>query len=146
MDSFFSSLDIFDDLHTEDINCCGTVSQNCKGMPRGFDSKTLKLKQDDNTWQGDMYPDSNDVDRQNVHILTNMHRPMAEGNFCDECGKAQKPVTVEDYSLYVGNVEKWDKMAAISSVGWRERKWTKKIIFHLLYLTILNSYIIVIIW
>jgi hypothetical protein len=31
----------------EDINCCGTVRQNWKEMPRGFESRTLKLKQGD---------------------------------------------------------------------------------------------------
>jgi hypothetical protein len=44
MDSLFSSPGIFDDLHTRAVNCCGTVKQNCKGMPGGFDNKTLKLK------------------------------------------------------------------------------------------------------
>jgi hypothetical protein len=31
-----------------------------------------------------------------MHIVTNMHRPAEEGKFCDEHGKAQKPVAVED--------------------------------------------------
>jgi hypothetical protein len=36
MDNFFSSLDIYDDLHTRTINSCGTVTQNHKGMPGDF--------------------------------------------------------------------------------------------------------------
>jgi hypothetical protein len=44
MDSFFSSPDLFDDLHTRGINCCGTVRQNRKGIPRGIYKKMLKLK------------------------------------------------------------------------------------------------------
>jgi len=36
-------------------------------------------------------------DERDMNILTNMHRPPTEGNFCDEQGKAQKPVTVTDY-------------------------------------------------
>jgi hypothetical protein len=44
MDSFFSSLDIFDDLYTKGINCCGTVRQTCKGMSVGLDKKSLELK------------------------------------------------------------------------------------------------------
>jgi hypothetical protein len=47
MDNFFSSPDIFDDLHTRGINCCGTVRQNHEGMPRGIDGKTLILKHGD---------------------------------------------------------------------------------------------------
>jgi sorbitol-specific phosphotransferase system component IIBC len=47
MDNFFSSPALFNDLHTRDINCCGTVRQNLKGMPGDSDNKTLKLKWDD---------------------------------------------------------------------------------------------------
>jgi hypothetical protein len=32
MDNFYSSLDLFVDLHIRAINCCQTVRQNCKGM------------------------------------------------------------------------------------------------------------------
>jgi hypothetical protein len=43
MDNFFSSPDLFDDLHTKVINCCGTIRQNRKEMPRDFGTKlTLK--------------------------------------------------------------------------------------------------------
>jgi len=37
-------------------------------------------------------------DKQHVHVYTNMHIPSAEGNVCDEHGRAQKPVIVADYS------------------------------------------------
>jgi sorbitol-specific phosphotransferase system component IIBC len=43
IDNAFSSPELFDDLHTKVINCCGTVRPNRKGMPRDF-GKTLKLK------------------------------------------------------------------------------------------------------
>jgi hypothetical protein len=46
MDNFISFPGLSDDFHTRGINCCGTVRQNRKGMPRGF-VKTLKLKQGD---------------------------------------------------------------------------------------------------
>jgi len=45
-------------------------------------------------------------DKQDVHILMNMHTPPAEGNFHDEHEKAQKPVTVEDYNQHMGYVDK----------------------------------------
>jgi len=44
MVNFVSSPDLFDNLHTSSINCCGPVRQNCEGIPGGFDSKMLKLK------------------------------------------------------------------------------------------------------
>jgi hypothetical protein len=36
-------------------------------------------------------------DKQNVNILTNMHSPLLQGNFCDEHGKALKPAITQDY-------------------------------------------------
>jgi hypothetical protein len=38
VDSFFSSAGLFDDLHTRQINCCGTFRQHSKGIPGDFDS------------------------------------------------------------------------------------------------------------
>jgi hypothetical protein len=39
-----SSPDLFHDLYMRANNCCGTVTQNHKGISGGFDNKTLKLK------------------------------------------------------------------------------------------------------
>jgi hypothetical protein len=36
----------------------------------------------------------------------NIHKPPAEGKFCDEHRKAQKLVIVEDYSQYVGYIDR----------------------------------------
>jgi len=33
---FFSSLKLFDNLHTKTINCCDTIRLNQKGMPKDF--------------------------------------------------------------------------------------------------------------
>jgi hypothetical protein len=43
MNNFLSSLDLFDNLHTKAINCCGTVRLNRKGMPQDF-RNTLRLE------------------------------------------------------------------------------------------------------
>jgi len=55
-------------------------------------------------------------DKRGMHILARMNRPPAEGNFCDYHGKAQKPVTVEDYKGYI---DKWDRTANSYLVCWR---------------------------
>jgi hypothetical protein len=52
-------------------------------------------------------------DRQSVHILMNMCRPPAEGNFCEEHGKAQKPIIVEGYSWHMVCVIRGDRMVII---------------------------------
>jgi hypothetical protein len=83
-------------------------------------------------------------DKQDACILTTEHKPTAECNFCDERGRDHQPATVEDYSWHMGNVGKGERTADSYSVSQRTWKWTKKLYFHLLDLTILNGYIILI--
>ena len=81
-------------------------------------------------------------DRQDVYILTNMHTPPVEGNFTHESGQAIKPRVVEDYSAYMGFVDKSDRMVNSYGIGRRTWKWTKKRFFHLTDMTILNAFLI----
>jgi len=81
-------------------------------------------------------------DKRDVRILTNIHDPPAEGNFCDNNGKAIKPQIVADYNSHMGYVDKGDRMANSYSINRRTWKWTKKLFFHLFDLAILNSYIL----
>jgi len=74
--------------------------------------------------------------------LTNIHDPPAEGNFCNNNGKAIKPQIVADYNHQMGYVDKGDRMANSYSINCRTWKWTKKLFFHLFDLAILNSYIL----
>ncbi|KAG8239258.1 hypothetical protein J437_LFUL010648 [Ladona fulva] len=142
MDNFFSSADLFDELKKSKINCCETVRPIRSGMPKEFQNKKLKLK------RGDIKVRTrNDLtaivwkDKRDVHVLTNMHAAPAEGNFCNDQGRAIKPAIVEDYNRHMGYVDKSDRMANSYSISRRTWKWTKKLFFHLLDLTILNAYI-----
>jgi hypothetical protein len=100
MDNFFSSLDLFNDLHSRKINCRGTVRLNQKGMPQEF-RKTMKLTRGDirtrveGTLTAMIWKD-----KRHINMLTNMHHPPAEGNFCDEHGNALKPVIIQDYNRH----------------------------------------------
>ena len=49
-------------------------------------------------------------DRRDVYILTNMHALPVEGTFTQESGQAIKPRVVEDYTAYMGFVDKSDRM------------------------------------
>jgi len=74
--------------------------------------------------------------------LTNIHDPPAEGNFCDNKGKAIKPQIVADYDRHMGYVDKTDRMANSYFINRHTWKWTKQLFFHLFDLAILNSYIL----
>jgi hypothetical protein len=75
-----------------------------------------------------------------VRILTNIHDSPTEGNFCDNNGKAIKPQIVVDYNRHMGYVDKGDRRATSYFIVRRTWKWTKKLIFHLFDLAVLNSH------
>jgi hypothetical protein len=58
-----------------------------------------------------------------------MHTQPTEDNFCEEHGKAQKPVIVEDYIEHVGYVDKGYRMSDSYVVSQSIWKWTKNCIF-----------------
>jgi hypothetical protein len=137
--------DLFDDLHMKAINCCGTVRSNQKGMPSDFGRK-LRLKRGDKKTR--VKGDLKAVvwkDKQNVNILTDMHHPPAEGNFCDEYGNAPKPAIVQDYNRYMWYVDKSDCMTYSYFISRHTWKWTKNYSFSvpamLLWGNLTNAYI-----
>lgn len=143
VNSFFSSPALFDDLTKKGINCCGTVKPNRRGMPHDLKSKKMELK------CGDMKVrtrgDLTTIlwrDRKDVHMLTNIHAAPAEGNFRNEWGKAVTPRIVADYEHRMHCVRKGNWKANKYTISRPRWKWTKKLFFHLLDLTILNSYIL----
>jgi hypothetical protein len=73
-----------------------------------------------------------------------MHHPPTNGNFCDEHGNAIKPEIIQDYNRHVGYVNLGDRMTNSYSIQRQTWKWTKKLFFHLLDMTILNSFLLMI--
>ena len=140
MDNYFTSPDLFDDLATKQIYCCGTVRPKRKGMPQDFGPKRMARGDLQVRTRGDLTA----IlwrDKRDVRVLTNIHAAPAEGNFCNTNGKAIKPQIVADYNRHMGYVDKGDRMANTYSINRRTWKWTKKLFFHLFDLAILNSHI-----
>jgi hypothetical protein len=50
-------------------------------------------------------------DTRGVHMLTSMHCPPVEGNFCDECENVIKPDIIEQYQHHMGYVGNGNRMA-----------------------------------
>jgi hypothetical protein len=107
------------------IYCCGTVSCDRKGMPHDLGPKKMRLKQGDIQvrtggeltailWRGKCY----------IHRLTNIHDASAEGNSCNNNGKAIKPQIVVDYYRHMGCLDKGDTMSSLHSINhhtWKNR-------------------------
>jgi hypothetical protein len=77
-----------------------------------------------------------------VCLLTNIHDPPTEGNYRDEHGNAIKPAIVVDYNSHMRHVDNPDRMANSNTASRRTWKWTKKLFFNLLGLTIVNTHIL----
>ena len=106
MDSYFSSPALFDDLFGKKINCCGTVRNDMRGMPKDISSWAMKSKKGDIITR--VRGNQSIVrwkDKRDVYVLTNMHTPPVEGNFCDESDHAVKPCVTEDYNAHMGYVD-----------------------------------------
>jgi len=143
MGSCFSSPALFDDLSGRKINCCRTVRNDRRGMPKDISSRTLKAKKRDIITQ--VRGNQSIVrwkDKHDVYVLTNMHTPPVEGNFCDRSGRAVKPHVIEDYNTRMGYVDKSDRMVNSYGIARRTWKWTKKLFFHLTDMTILSAFLL----
>jgi hypothetical protein len=77
-----------------------------------------------------------------MYILTNMHNPPTNGKFCDDHGNDVKPRIVQDYNWHMWYVDKGNKMADSYTIQRWTWKWTKKLFFHLLDLTVVNSFLL----
>ena len=75
-------------------------------------------------------------------MLTNMDQPPEEGNFCVDSKRAVKPQILARYKRHMGYVDIYDPMANSYSMCRRTFKWTMKLFFHLLDLTVLKSWIL----
>jgi hypothetical protein len=121
-ENFFSSPELFDDLHTKVINCCGTVRPDQKGtklrLKRGDLKTSVRSDLTSIVWK----------DKRSVTMLKNMHRSPAEGNFCDEHGNALKPAIVQDYNRHMGYIDKSDNMTNSYSRSTCTWKWMKKVV------------------
>jgi hypothetical protein len=140
MDNNCSSPGLYSDLTEENINYCGTVRPNRKGMPDDFRSKTLKQK-----WSDIGVRISGDMtavvwkEKWDMHTLTNICDPPEKATFVL---KRLEKAIVEDYIGHVCYVDKSDRMANSYSISHCTWKWMKKLFFRLLYLKILNSQIL----
>jgi hypothetical protein len=71
-----------------------------------------------------------------------MDPPLEEASFCDDSKRAVKPETVKRYNRQMSYVDISDRMANSNSMCRRNLKRTTKWFFHLLDLTVLNSWIL----
>jgi hypothetical protein len=63
-------------------------------------------------------------------------------NISSSGNEAVKHHVIEDYNAQMGFVDKYDRIVNIYGNTRRTWKWTKKLFFHVLNMTILNAYLL----
>ncbi|WAR15686.1 PGBD4-like protein [Mya arenaria] len=135
-DNYYSSPRLFMDLWELGVTAVGTCRKNRKGLPQQLKLKQLANKGDTyimstGPLSGMKYNDSNIV-----YILTTSYT-------CENVTHKQKirPKCVVMYDKFMGGVDRSDQMVANFRLDLKVLKWWKKVFFHILGLTVLNSYI-----
>jgi hypothetical protein len=141
VDNWYTSPILFQKLHDRKTNACGTVRRNRKGLPK----HTEKLK------KGEMKAYHTDTisaqiwkDKREVSMLTTLHPAQLT-----DTGKRTyrnepiiKPECVQDYNKNMGAVDKSDMVLSSVHSTRKTMRWYKKMFFHLIDLSLLNSHIL----
>lgn len=141
LDNWYNSPSLAAVLYRQKTYVCGTIKKNRKHMPK-FEAPLLK--------RGEMtFQCSGPIlvmkwcDKREIHMITTMHDyQMASTNKKDrQTGKTiMKPLCIIDYNYNMGGVDQTDMLISSIEAARKSMKWYKKLFFHFLDLTIVNSH------
>lgn len=141
MDNYYNSVSLSKKLLRLKTHSTGTLRSNRKGNPKEVTSK--KLKKGDHIWKrcGKVYV-SKWKDKRDVLCITTRFQPrMVEVR--NSYGKVQmKPLEVSKYNENMSGVDRSDQLTSYYSCPRKSIRWYKKVIFHLLDVTVINSFLI----
>lgn len=134
-------------LLTCGIQSCGTVRINRVGIPKPFKDEKLK-KGDVVSFQDGTLTGIRWMDKRPVAALSTIHDAsvttvsrrsrLAPGGI----ESISKPVMIVEYNKYMGGVDVADQLVTYYGFNHCSKKWWKRVFFHLLEVSLVNSYII----
>ena len=149
VDKFYTSVPLFLELLDNGTYATGTVVANHKYLPEG-------LKAERNQLQIGSYRFATSEkmtaciwrDRRDVLMLTTMHNMSVTTVLKRPKGERDKrplscPTCIADYNQHMGGVDLRDQQLSYYSLTQRRTlKWWKKVFWHLIDITVVNSWII----
>ena len=148
-DRLYTSVTLAKELHKWEIHLTGTLNASRMYSPPQVKNKNLKLDKD----QTVSYICSNRYnvvawkDKREVKVLSTLygnetvelHRKR-RGNLPDEI--VHKPIMIQDYTKYMGGVDRADHY--VSSYGFVQKslKWWRKVYFFVLEVAVVNSFLL----
>lgn len=139
VDNWYTSPKLFSELHENKTGGCGTVKSNRSGMPK---FNNLAKGEVEELHEGSLLA-IKWHDKRDVHMLTTINKDgVGPTKKKDPLTNAtiEKPLAVLDYNANMGGVDKSDMQIHFVDCARKTMKWYKKLFFHLLDMSLLNSY------
>jgi len=145
-DNFFTSMRLAEELYKRELYCVGTVRVHRKGLP-----EILKKKSKLN--RGEFVFATKGVvcaikwmDNKEVTLLSTSYSPkdVSEVNRRAKDGSQNAvscPLAIAEYNRIMGGVDRFDQLRERYAVGRRSIKWWHRILYWLIDLAVVNSFI-----
>ncbi|CAH1957168.1 unnamed protein product [Acanthoscelides obtectus] len=146
-DNFFTSVNLMETLLKDGIYALGTVRSNRKNLPDIYKDKT-KLQRGEFMFETKGKLSAIKwMDSKNVYVLTNYFCPkdtttVLRRNKAGERQTVYCPKVVPEYNRIMGGVDKFDQLHERYAVGRRSTKWWHRILYYLIDMSIVNSFIL----
>eukprot|EP00731_Ephydatia_muelleri_P003573 Em0001g3573a len=139
---------LFEELSKIGFRACGTVRSNRRGLSEVF--KTKKLR------RGDVYSEKVGKvlclkwkDKRDVLLLSTIHDDVSmvdilrrSRTVAGGIERIQKPKVIDDYNQHMGGVDQSDQLVMYYGYAHRQTKWWKRVLFHLVDLSLVNASIL----
>ena len=147
VDNFYTSPQLFADLHMNGFGACGTVQVNRRGLPPSMKDSMRKgekkcLQVDEVTtaiqWK----------DKRVVSMLTTIHSDdvvvVQRRSRVAPSGREEvkNPVAITEYNQYMGGVDRADQLLSYYGYSHRTIKWWKRGFFFSFDMAVVNAYLL----
>ena len=144
MDNYYSSPELFSELHYKETFACGTCRSNQKNMPKSVTKANLKKKGQCVFRRNGPLLCIKWKEKKDVVMLSTVHEAIFVETGCvdREGKKIEKPECVYYYCGRMGGVDLSDQLLNYYSFLRKSMKWSRKLLIHLFNLVILNAHIL----
>lgn len=143
-DNWYSSIELANFLKTRNTEYCGTVRKNRKNLPTTVTAAKIKKGEAIGAINQNSIRVIKYKDKKDVNMISTFH-----GTDFSETGKRNrandtvtKPTVVIDYNRVKGGIDLSDQMIEYYSPARKSVKWYRKVIFQLISIGVLNSWVI----
>ena len=142
-DNYYTSPQLCQELYMKGSGSCGTVRLNRKGIPDDFQRRKLTTKGECYSYKKEKVTGIKWLDKRVVSLLTTIHdASLVSVERWGKKGKETvlKPSAIVEYNKYMGGVDVSDQLITYYGFPHFSQKWWKRVFYHLLDTTLVNSY------